>query len=44
MEKYNVCQQTTNTGWEVYDVQEGFGWTNGVYQAFRSYLNNNSNE
>ena len=38
MEKYNVCHQSlVATGGE-YDVQEGFGWTNGVYQAFRVYL------
>ncbi|MBU2880526.1 alpha,alpha-trehalase TreF [Psychrosphaera sp. B3R10] len=33
MEKYNVCQQTQKAGGGEYDVQEGFGWTNGVYQA-----------
>lgn len=34
MEKYNVCQQNDKAGGGEYDVQEGFGWTNGVYQAF----------
>jgi len=33
MEKYNVCQQDHEAGGGEYDVQEGFGWTNGVYQA-----------
>jgi len=33
MEKYNVCQQQHKAGGGEYDVQEGFGWTNGVYQA-----------
>ncbi len=39
MEKYNVCQQSDKAGGGEYDVQEGFGWTNGVYQAFASRLN-----
>jgi alpha,alpha-trehalase len=34
MEKYNVCQQHDTAKGGEYDVQEGFGWTNGVYQAF----------
>ena len=34
MEKYNVCQQDDKAEGGEYDVQEGFGWTNGVYQAF----------
>jgi len=38
MEKYNVCQQHHIAKGGEYDVQEGFGWTNGVYQAF---VNNN---
>ncbi len=33
MEKYNVCQQNHKAQGGEYDVQEGFGWTNGVYQA-----------
>jgi len=33
MEKYNVCQQRDKAEGGEYDVQEGFGWTNGVYQA-----------
>lgn len=34
MEKYNVCQQNHKAGGGEYDVQEGFGWTNGVHVAF----------
>ncbi|GLX76975.1 trehalase [Thalassotalea insulae] len=34
MEKYNVCQPDIVAGGGEYNVQEGFGWTNGVYQAF----------
>jgi alpha,alpha-trehalase len=34
MEKYNVCQQSDKAEGGEYDVQEGFGWTNGVYKAF----------
>jgi alpha,alpha-trehalase len=34
MEKYNVCQQSNKAGGGEYDVQEGFGWTNGVHVAF----------
>ncbi|NQZ82424.1 MAG: alpha,alpha-trehalase TreF [Colwellia sp.] len=40
MEKYNVFQQTSTASGGEYDVQEGFGWTNGVYQVFSSYLKN----
>jgi len=40
MEKYNVCQQSIKAEGGEYDVQEGFGWTNGVYQAFYAKLNN----
>ena len=38
MEKYNVCQQTQKAEGGEYDVQEGFGWTNGVYLAFKKQL------
>jgi len=38
MEKYNVCEQTLVAAGGEYDVQEGFGWTNGVYKAFRKKL------
>jgi len=38
MEKYNVCQQCDLAAGGEYDVQEGFGWTNGVSQAFYQLL------
>lgn len=41
LEKYNVCEtQVKATGGE-YEVQLGFGWTNGVYAAFKAMLNSN---
>jgi alpha,alpha-trehalase len=39
MEKYNVCEQNCAAGGGEYEVQEGFGWTNGVYLAFLKELN-----
>jgi alpha,alpha-trehalase len=33
MEKYNVCHQEEIAQGGEYDVQEGFGWTNGVTLA-----------
>ena len=39
MEKYNVCHQSNKAEGGEYDVQEGFGWTNGVYQAFAANKN-----
>ena len=39
MEKYNVCQQASIAQGGEYDVQEGFGWTNGVTLAFYQQLN-----
>ena len=38
MEKYNVCQQASIAQGGEYDVQEGFGWTNGVTLAFYQQL------
>lgn len=38
MEKYNVCQLDHIANGGEYKVQEGFGWTNGVYQAFDKLL------
>ncbi len=38
MEKYNVCQLDNIAHGGEYNVQEGFGWTNGVYQAFSKLL------
>lgn len=40
MEKYNVLQQSNKAGGGEYDVQEGFGWTNGVQLAFYSLSKN----
>jgi alpha,alpha-trehalase len=41
MEKYNVCQKSYKAGGGEYDVQEGFGWTNGVHLAFSARLKKN---
>ena len=39
LEKYNVCEPEIKAGGGEYDVQLGFGWTNGVYTRFQAYLN-----
>ena len=39
LEKYNVCEPEIKAGGGEYDVQLGFGWTNGVYTRFQTYLN-----
>ena len=38
MEKYNVCQLDNQAGGGEYQVQEGFGWTNGVTIAFMDMI------
>ncbi len=38
MEKYNIVDLSLEAGGGEYDVQEGFGWTNGVYLAMQKYL------
>ena len=38
MEKYNVVDLTLEAGGGEYDVQEGFGWSNGVYLAMQAFL------
>ena len=38
MEKYNVADLTLEAGGGEYDVQEGYGWTNGVYLAMQAFL------
>lgn len=38
LEKYNVCVPTETAGGGEYDVQLGFGWTNGVYSYFINAL------
>ncbi len=40
MEKYDVCKQGQEAKGGEYEVQEGFGWTNGVYLAFKGLLKN----
>jgi alpha,alpha-trehalase len=35
MEKYNVVDLSLEAGGGEYDVQDGFGWTNGVYIAMK---------
>jgi alpha,alpha-trehalase len=35
MEKYNVADLSLEAGGGEYDVQDGFGWTNGVYLAMK---------
>ena len=37
LEKYDVTQDRPGGGGE-YETQDGFGWTNGVYVAFREGL------
>ena len=38
MEKYNVMDDSLLAGGGEYPVQDGFGWTNGVYLALKAYL------
>lgn len=38
MEKYNVVDLTLEAGGGEYDVQEGFGWSNGVYLSMQKFL------
>ncbi|WP_448547677.1 alpha,alpha-trehalase TreF [Thalassotalea fusca] len=40
MEKYNVCQLQSKASGGEYDVQEGFGWTNGVYLVLEALIQN----
>lgn len=40
MEKYDVCEPVNQAGGGEYDVQEGFGWTNGVARVFRARIVN----
>lgn len=37
LEKYNVVDLTLTGGGGEYPVQDGFGWTNGVYEALMKY-------
>jgi len=38
LEKYNVENDSLLAGGGEYPVQDGFGWTNGVYLALKNYL------
>ncbi|MBC6490870.1 alpha,alpha-trehalase TreA [Flavihumibacter stibioxidans] len=38
MEKYNVADLSKPAGGGEYAAQDGFGWTNGVYLALKSWL------
>ena len=38
LEKYNVCTPHLRAGGGEYDIQLGFGWTNGVYKRFKTWL------
>jgi len=38
MEKYNVEDLSLDAGGGEYPVQDGFGWTNGVYLALSREL------
>ena len=40
VEKYNVEDMTLDAGGCEYPVQDGFGWSNGVYLALKAYLKN----
>ena len=41
MEKYNVVDTDSESGGGEYPVQEGFGWSNGVYLAMKKWLDEN---
>jgi len=41
VEKYNVEDMTLNAGGGEYPVQDGFGWSNGVYLALKARTNKN---
>ncbi len=40
MEKYNVVDTSLQAGGGEYELQDGFGWTNGVATAMQQILNN----
>jgi alpha,alpha-trehalase len=41
MEKYNVVDPDSESGGGEYPVQDGFGWSNGVYLAMKKWLAEN---
>ncbi|MFS1702212.1 trehalase family glycosidase [Alteromonas sp. AMM-1] len=42
LEKYNVVNPASAVGGGEYEVQLGFGWSNGVYQDFECLMNSQS--
>ena len=38
VEKYNVEDMPLNAGVGEYPIQDGFGWSNGVYLALKNKL------
>lgn len=44
MEKYNVCNPSNIATGGEYEVQEGFGWTNGVFLDFYHFLHRSKSE
>jgi alpha,alpha-trehalase len=44
MEKYNVVDANLFAGGGEYPVQDGFGWTNGVFLAFKAWLSGDLDE
>lgn len=42
LEKYNVEDLSLEAGGGEYPVQDGFGWSNGVYLAMKKYIADNS--
>ena len=43
LEKYNVEDLGLISGGGEYPVQDGFGWTNGVYLAMKAEVNKMNN-
>jgi len=41
VEKYNVEDMTLEAGGGEYPLQDGFGWSNGVYLALKAYIEEN---
>ena len=41
LEKYNVEDLSLEAGGGEYPVQDGFGWSNGVYLAMKKYISDN---
>jgi alpha,alpha-trehalase len=41
MEKYNVEDLSLSSGGGIYPLQDGYGWTNGVYLAMKKYIEEN---